>query len=136
MKISFNPNISEIQIHDEAKTTRISFIVICVFQLIGSSIQVFNTWGDFDDIKPYIFIVIFVLFGVAFIYYVFLNSAQEVIKHNDIIYFNENRILGLKFRYLKLKNGRTRVVNFKKNSKEIEALKLYLSENAIVDKSC
>lgn len=132
MKISFKPDISEIQIYDEAKTTRILYIVICVFQLISSSIQIVNTWGDFDDIALYIFIVIFILFGVAFIYYVFLNSAQEVIKHDDILYYNENRILGLKFRYLKLKNGRTRVMNFKKNSKEIEVLKQYFKDYDIV----
>ena len=136
MKISFKPDISEIQIHDEAKTTRVLYIVFCVFQLISSPIQIINYWGDFDDIRFYIFIVIFLLCGVAFIYYVFLNSAQEVIKHDDILYYNENRILGLKYRYLKLKNGRTRVMSFKRNSKEILALKQYLTENAIVDKSC
>ena len=106
-----------------------------MFQLISSPVQIVNTWGDFHDIRLYIFIVIFLLFGATFIYYVFLNSAQEVIKHDDILYYNENRFLGLKFRYLKLKNGKTRVVNFKKNSKEIRALKQYLSKNVIVNKS-
>ena len=65
-------------------------------------------------------------------YYVFYNSAQEVIKHDDIQYYNENRILGLKVRYLKLKNGKTRLLDFKKNSKEIQVLKQYFKDYDIV----
>lgn len=135
MQVSFKPNNQEILIHDEAKTHRWLLIILSAFQIISSSIQIFKYWGEYGDWRLYIFLVIFILFGLGFIFYLFFISGQDIIKHEDIEYFKTKRILGINYRYIKLKNGQTRLVNFKKSSKEIKALKQYLSENDIVVKN-
>jgi len=129
MYIRFDHNSKLIKIDDEAKTLSVFYIVICLLQVISSSIQVFHHWNQFKSWQFYVFSFIFILHAIALFFFNFYNSKDAVIKNDFIKYFNEKRFLGIKIRFIKLKNDKVRLLNFKKNSDEIKALKTYFIDN-------
>ncbi len=63
------------------------------------------------------------------IFYLFYNSYQEIIDHDQVQYYKVKNIVGIKFRYLKLDNGKIRLLYFKGKSNEISILKDHLKQN-------
>lgn len=127
MKIKFNTN--QIKITDDARLQAKMFIFFSVLNLLNFSFQTWSNWNEFKDPLLYLFIVFSVLMLVALIYYLFYNSSQEIIEHEHIQYYKVKSILGLKFRYFKLLNGKTRLLYLKGKSREIKELINYLKQN-------
>ncbi len=135
MYIKLDQNSKTIKISDEAKTLSVFYIVLCIIQMVSSSIQVYHHWNQFKEWELYVFLVIFILHAIALVFFIFYNSKDAVIKNDSIKYFNEKRILGIRLGYIKLKNNKVRLLNFKKNSDEIKALKAYFTDNNLTLKS-
>ena len=134
MKIKFKPDIKTLFIDDDAKTLKYFWVVFIILQLINAIFQLFNYWGQLYNPLLYIFIFIFVIFIAALVYYLLYDSSLEVLKHDEICYYKEKSIIGIKFRYIKLKNAKVRLLNFKKNSDEIKVLKQYFNEHKLTVK--
>ena len=90
-------------INDEAKLIRNVWVFISFTQVVSSTFQVVNYWGEFYDFRFYIFLFILIVFATTLIYFFFFDSVLKVIKHDHIKYFSEKRVLGIRLRYIKLK---------------------------------
>ena len=128
MKIKFHNN--QIEINDDASLQRKVMLFLVCLNLFNLCIQIWSRWNEFSNLLLYLFIVFFVLMIVALIYYLFYNSSQEIIEHEQIQYFKIKNILGLKLRYFKLTDGKTRLLYLKGRSTEIKELINYLNQHS------
>lgn len=120
-----------IQILDEAKNQRWILAFVSAIQYIVSSFQVANYWGEFQDYRLYVFIVLCILFGIGFIYFLLYNSGQKTIKPDEIKFFKIKNICGIIFYYIKLNNGKVRQLYIKNTSEEFKIVKQYCTVNNI-----
>ncbi|RRO17118.1 hypothetical protein [Flavobacteriaceae bacterium 14752] len=127
MKIKFNTN--QIIINDDAGLQTKMFVFLSALNLLNFLFQTWSKWNEFDNPLLYLFLVFSVLMLMFLIYYLFYNSSQEIIEHEQIQYFKIKNILGLKLRYFKLTDGKTRLLYFKGKSNEISLLKDHLKQN-------
>ncbi len=72
--------------------------------------------------------IIFLLF---FVFYWVKVSHQEHIKSSDIIHFKTKYLSFLPLKHLKLKNGKLRLIIFKKKSKDYKQLMNFLRKENI-----
>ncbi|NBC58448.1 MAG: hypothetical protein GVY05_09235 [Bacteroidetes bacterium] len=130
MKIKFHNN--QIEIKDDASFQRKIMLFLVCLNLFNLFIQIWSRWNEFSNLLLYLFIVFFVLMIATLVYYLFYNSSQEIIEHEQIQYFKIKNILGLKLRYFKLTDDKTRLLYLKGKSTEIKELINYLEQNSFV----
>jgi hypothetical protein len=133
--IKFIKDKKVISIDDYSKAQNHLFKFIAVTQLFSSGIQINIYWLQFDEPFLYLFLLIFLIFSIACIYYFFYDSVEKLINIESISYYSEKPFLWSKIRFLKLKNNKIRLLNFRRKSKAQESLLNYLKKYHITIKS-
>jgi len=119
-----------ITLNDNAKSLRTGQLFLSGALFISNTVLFISRIED-DSIIKYFMLSLAVIFLLFFLFYMFKVSKQEKIKPSDVVYFKTRYILNLPLKHLKLKDGKMRLINFKKNSKNYDRLINVLRNNNI-----
>lgn len=113
-----------IKVNDEAKLQRRSQLILSGCMFVSNTTLFLSKLNETQTFLFFLFLFLSICFLIFFLFYLLKVDDCNEISIEDIMYLDTKRILFFPFRYLKLKNNRIRIINFKSNSNQ---LKLFLN---------